>query len=129
MDKVLKNHITYGIGFFILGFFTVFVCVLVVVTLIGAFEALLGGNLFYFGGVGVMSGVYGFVAAALALWLRQEVKDYLNRRLPKIPEGCLECKKKLHLYDVKWIEEYNRAECPHCGVELKVTKEWTADSF
>jgi hypothetical protein len=129
MGKVLKNHFIYGIGFFILGFFTMFVSVLFVVTLIGAIEGFLRGDVFFFLGVGMMSGVYGFTAAALGIWLHREVKRYLNRRLPKIPDVCQECKKKLHLYDVNWIVEYTAAECPHCGVELKVTQEWTEDSF
>ncbi len=129
MSKVLKNHISYGIGFFILGFFTMFVSFLFVVTLIEALFGFLRGDLFYFLGVGMMSGVYGFTATALGIWLHREVKGYLKRRLPIIPDACLECKKRLHLYDVSWIEEYTRAECPHCGVEVEVTQAWTEDSF
>jgi len=124
MDKVLKNHIIYGTGIVILGFFTLLLCFIFLVVLAGAYEALSRGDMYYFGGYSMMSGMWGIVAILVGLWLRQTIRDWLSYRIPKVPEVCIECKKKLHPYEVKWNEQYTKAECPHCGISLKVTKEW-----
>ncbi len=76
-----------------------------------------------------MSGGYGFTAIIITYVLFQFVKGYLDQRKLKVPEICTKCEEKLYSSDFKWIEPYNKAECPHCGVELKVTKEWSKDSF
>ena len=72
----------------------------------------------------IMSFTCAFSAAAFGRELRFSIKNYLDSRTLKVPRVCPECKEKIHIYDVKWIEEWNRAACSHCGIEVKVTKVW-----
>jgi hypothetical protein len=67
---------------------------------------------------------YGFTAAAVGFVFYQIFKLYLDAHELKVPEVCPECKVYLDIDDVKWIEPEKKAECSHCGVTLKVTKEW-----
>ena len=67
---------------------------------------------------------YGFTSAAIGFVLYQIFKLYLDARTLKVPEVCHECNSYLDIYDVKWIEPEKKAECPHCGIPLKVTKVW-----
>ena len=77
----------------------------------------------YFFASAFMSGGYGFTAIIIVYVLFQFVKGYLDQRRLKVPEVCPECKENLYPSDIEGIEE-EKAECPHCGVALKVTKGW-----
>ena len=124
MDDTMKRHLTYGTGIVILGFFTLLLYSIVLYVFLGALEALSRGDLDYFGGYSLYSGMYAIIATLVGLWLRQTINEWLSYRIPKIPEVCRECKKELHFHEVKWTGIYESAECPHCGVELEVTRVW-----
>jgi len=103
------------------GIILLFVYLSVVILLMGIEE--LGLENPYFFASAFMSGGYGFTAIIIVYVLFQFVEGYLDQRRLKVPEVCPECEEKLHSSDVKWIEE-ERAECPQCGVELRVRKVW-----
>ena len=67
---------------------------------------------------------YGFTAVTIGFVFYLMIKSYLDARSLIVPEICPECKADLHPTDLKWIEPEKKAECPHCGVSLKVTKGW-----
>jgi hypothetical protein len=74
---------------------------------------------------GLFFGVgYGFTASAIGFVFYQIIKSYLDEHTPKVPEVCPECNLDLDIYNVKWIEPEKKAEYPHCGISVKVTKLW-----
>ena len=87
-------------------------------------EVLFQGDLISVGGalaIGVGGGVMTAIMEYLLLFI---TKSYLDTRTLPVPDICPECKEDLHRSLIENLEE-GVAECPHCGVELKVTKEWS----
>jgi hypothetical protein len=122
--ETLKIHLLHIAGFvFVFAIVLVFV-ILSVITFLAGLEQLWIGIVFYFFIACIMSFICAFNAAIFGRELHSSINDYLNSRTIKVPEVCPECKADLHPADVKWVEEWNKAECPHCGIEVKVTKVW-----
>ena len=82
-----------------------------------------GGQNPDFIGYAIMSGVWACIAIILFLPLIQIIRAYLDERRLNIPEVCPECKEDLHPSEIVHLEK-GVAECPYCGVVLKITKEW-----
>lgn len=124
MDDTLKFHLFYNTLFVVITVVALFFGYLCVTAIQMGFEELQMGNLYY-SGIAIFLGIgWGFVAFILAYQLLyQLVKAYLDERTLKVPEICPECKEGLDASDVKWVEE-KKAECPYCGVALRVTLGW-----
>lgn len=123
MDEMQKYHLFHHIGLaFYVGLAVVF-GFLCIVFLYAGLEQLSIGNQSYFGWSVIMSIGMGSLAVWSVYAFYRSHKRYLDTRTLKVPEVCPECKENLHRNDVKWIKP-EKAECPHCGIELEVTKGW-----
>jgi hypothetical protein len=123
MDDTLKAHLFYSCFSLFLGGLVVLFSYFSLIALSMGLEELSMGNVSYFGMGLLLGGGWGFTAAVIAYFLIVVIKAYLDTRTLKVPDVCPECNEGLHSSDVKWIEE-DSAECPHCGVALKVSKGW-----
>ncbi len=126
MDRILKYHIGFSIFFLVVAAIVLFFVYITAVSIaMGIEELLLTGDMWFFGAAVFMGCMYGFVAVVVGYQvLYQFIMTYLDERTLKVPDDCPNCEEKLDSDKVKWIEEEDRAECPQCGEELKVTKVW-----
>jgi hypothetical protein len=119
-----RVHLGYRIFFALIAGLVLLFIYGSVASLLWALEELQIGDLGSFGVALFFSFGWGFTAAAIGFVFYQVIKSYFDARTLIVPEDCPECKEGLHHDDLKWIEPEKKAECPHCGIEIKVTKEW-----
>ena len=122
--EALKAHSFYLIIIIIITGIVLFFVYLFVVSLYLGFEELGMGDVWFFVAAVLYSIGWGFAAVVIAYQvLYQCIKGYVGERRRIVPRVCFECDASLHPDDVKWIGK-DMAECPYCGVSLKVPIEW-----
>ncbi len=119
----MKIHAIYLTFFTFLAGLSLLFGYLCVVTLFTGIEE----SLDYLGWVIFYSSIWGILAIVIAYFDYEIIKLFLEQRdaiiTRKVPEVCFECQVSIQPDDVIWIGS-DEAECPNCGVSLKVKTEW-----
>ncbi len=124
MDEMQKFHLSFWFWRVVTVVFIVVTSFLTVVIFYVGFDYVADDpSYFRWFQVLIIGGGEAFLPVIGIYALYRDIKWYLGLRTKKIPDVCPECKKCILYSDVKWIEE-DKAQCPYCGVDLEVIRNW-----
>ena len=120
----LKGHLWFFIAFSCAAGAALAFGYVTVVALESSLDVFLQGDFISILGALAISIGGGVFTAIMVYFLLIITKSYLDARTLIAPDVCPECKEGLPPSEIEWVEP-EKAECPYCGVSLKVRKGWS----